>query len=125
LSLAATIAKKGIDAVKGELGETAAEAVKKLIDAKIKQDEAMIEMAKAEVEAWRSAFGALPSGSHPVAQILRELVRPVVTLIFTGAVVYGFARGMIEPSKFCALAFVVIGAWYGERVYRHYIARKD
>jgi len=119
------MAKKALDLAKGELGEAAVESVKKLIDAKVKQDEVMIEMAKAEFEAWKSAFGALPSGSHPIAQVLRELVRPVVTLIFTGAVVYGFAHGMIEPNKFFTLAFVVIGAWYGERVYRHYIAKKD
>jgi len=82
-NVAKGLAKKALESLKGELGEAAIEEAKKLVDAKIERDKEALELARKELEAWQSAFGALPPGTAKAAQIIRASVRPFLTVFVT------------------------------------------
>ena len=46
---------------------------------------------------------------------IRALVRPVVTLAFTGGVLWGFIARKIEPTEFLVIATVCIYWWFQSR----------
>ena len=125
LAVAKNIAKKVLDALKGEFGDAVIESAKKLVDAKIEMDKEMVELAKEELRAWRSAFGALPPSAHPVAQIIRASVRPLLTLVVTAVVCVLVIKGQVDPVMFVKAWMIIVGAWFGERVFRHYIRRDE
>ena len=45
----------------------------------------------------------------------RSIVRPLVTLAFTGAFVYGFIYGLISADAFLGVAVFVIKSWFDTR----------
>ena len=42
-------------------------------------------------------------------------VRPVISLVMAGAVVWGFIKGIIPPQEFLAVAVGCIAWWYYRR----------
>lgn len=48
-------------------------------------------------------------------ELLRSLVRIVVTLGVAGTVIYLAVMGKVSPSEFLALAGPIIGYWFGQR----------
>jgi hypothetical protein len=60
---------------------------------------------------------------HPVIQILRGSVRPVLTYCLAGAFVYGFVRPDVIDQETMTLLFQLnllsLGFWFGERALRN------
>lgn len=50
-----------------------------------------------------------------VEQIVRSPVRPVVTLAFAGAFIYGFIYGLVSADAFLGVAVFVIKSWFDGR----------
>lgn len=46
---------------------------------------------------------------------LRSPVRPLVTLGFTGAFIYGFLVGLVSADAFLGVAVFVIKSWFDTR----------
>jgi len=125
LTVGKKIAKKAIEAIAGDIGSTAAEAAKKVIDRYVEKDREAAELAREELKAWESAFGALSPRAHPAAQILRASVRPFLTAFVTIVVAVGMLKGIIPPDHVTKAWYVIVGAWFGERIFRHYALKRD
>ncbi len=50
-----------------------------------------------------------------MVEIIRGLVRPFVTALFTVAVCYGFTQGKIDLTHMLALYGPILGFWFGDR----------
>lgn len=50
-----------------------------------------------------------------IVDIIRSSVRPIVTYLFAGALVYGFLAGMIAPGEFLGIAGLAVGFYFRER----------
>lgn len=50
-----------------------------------------------------------------LAEALRKAVQPLVTLLFAGALVYGFLRELIDGASFLSVAAGVMAYWFGQR----------
>lgn len=48
-------------------------------------------------------------------EFLKEAVRPVVTIMFTSAVVHGFLMGRVQPSEFLPVASLALGFYFQQR----------
>jgi len=47
--------------------------------------------------------------------MLQALVRPIVTLAFSGAMIAGWLMGRLSDDAFLGIAGMVIGFWYQQR----------
>lgn len=43
------------------------------------------------------------------------LVRPLVTLAVTGALIYGFIRELVSADQFLNLALIIVTFWFAQR----------
>lgn len=50
-----------------------------------------------------------------LVKVTQALIRPTVTVMFSGAVVYGFIKEMIGAEAFLGLAGMVVGFWFQHR----------
>jgi hypothetical protein len=50
-----------------------------------------------------------------IIESLNNAVRPLVTMLFAAAIVYGFIVSLISGETFLTIASVVIGFWFRER----------
>jgi hypothetical protein len=50
-----------------------------------------------------------------VTDFLNAIVRPLVTILFVGALTYGFIVGTISGDTFIALGSAVVGFWFSKR----------
>jgi hypothetical protein len=83
-------------------------------------------MDAAEVEAFQSfvvAYEGAGDKVHPVIQILRGSVRPVLTYFLAGVFVWGFANPDTISDDTMTMIFQLnllsLGFWFGERAMRN------
>lgn len=54
---------------------------------------------------------------NKITEALRSIVRPILTLLFSGTFVYGCVMGAIEPKYLVWATFGILGFWFGERFF--------
>jgi hypothetical protein len=123
-SLAKRLAGEALEELSEKLGREKVEEAKDVIESKLESDD-FISLAERELSVWERSFGRIPEKAHPAAQILRASVRPFLTVFVTVVVSIALLRGMIEPSAFMKAWYLIVGAWFGERVFRHYVAKDE
>ena len=62
---------------------------------------------------------------NPVAETARAVTRPIVTLLFAGALVTAVIYEIELPAWFLSLAIPSIAWWFGERTVQHVRDRKE
>ena len=63
--------------------------------------------------------------SEGIANIFRAAARPVITIIFTAALVDMVVSGITPPVWFLSIAIPTITWWFGERAVTHYKNNKN
>lgn len=67
------------------------------------------------LESETVASSMVPDPDGRAGEWARTIVRPLVTLAFTGGIVYGFVVGLIQPDVFIGMAGGAVGYWFGAR----------
>ena len=62
---------------------------------------------------------------NPVVETARAATRPIVTLLFAGALVTAVVYEIPVPPWFLSLAIPSIAWWFGERTVQHVRDRKE
>ena len=62
---------------------------------------------------------------NPVVETARAATRPIVTLLFAGAMVTAVIYEIALPAWFLSLAIPSIAWWFGERTVQHARDRKE
>jgi len=55
--------------------------------------------------------------NNKITESLRAIVRPILTLLFSGVFVYGCVMGAIEPKYLVWATFGMLTFWFGERFF--------
>ena len=121
MRLAKRLANQALEELAEKLGEEKVEEAKGIIEGRLERSSQFIELAERELSVWERSFGRIPERAHPAAQILRAAVRPFLTVFVTVVVSIALLKGLIEPGAFMKAWYLIVGAWFGERVFRHYI----
>lgn len=81
-----------------------------------------IEKAEGSFRDFVVAYEGRGDQVHPVIQILRGSVRPVLTYLLAGAFIYGFLTRDFDPDTMemlWQLNLLSLGFWYGERALKN------
>jgi hypothetical protein len=81
-----------------------------------------IERAEGSFRDFVVAYEGRGDQVHPVIQILRGSVRPVLTYLLAGAFIYGFLTRDFDPDTMemlWQLNLLSLGFWYGERALKN------
>ena len=77
----------------------------------------------------KQATNSAPQGHtrpyNPVVETARAATRPIVTLLFAGALVTAVIYEIALPAWFLSLAIPSIAWWFGERTVQHARDRKE
>ena len=83
-----------------------------------KEMEAEVQKAEGSFRDFVVAYEGRGDQVHPIIQILRGSVRPVLTYLLAGAFIYGFLTRNVEQDTMemlWQLNLLSMGFWYGER----------
>jgi hypothetical protein len=81
-----------------------------------------IEKAEGSFRDFVVAYEGRGDQVHPVIQILRGSVRPILTYLLAGAFIYGFLTRDFDPDTMemlWQLNLLSLGFWYGERALKN------
>jgi hypothetical protein len=81
-----------------------------------------IERAEGSFRDFVVAYEGRGDQVHPVIQILRGSVRPILTYLLAGAFIYGFLTRDFDPDTMemlWQLNLLSLGFWYGERALKN------
>jgi uncharacterized membrane protein YdjX (TVP38/TMEM64 family) len=53
--------------------------------------------------------------SKEILELINASVRPVVTILLSGGLLYGFVVGTITGDTFVTIVAAVLGFWFGKR----------
>ena len=87
-----------------------------------KQIESEIQNAESSFRDFVVAYEGRGEDVHPIIQILRGSVRPVLTYALAGAFIYGFLTRNIDKDAMemlWQLNLLSLGFWYGERALKN------
>ena len=62
---------------------------------------------------------------NPIADILRAVARPAVTIIFAAVIAQTVVEHITPPAWFLSLAIPCITWWFAERTVTHHKENKD
>ncbi len=86
------------------------------------QMESEIQNAESSFRDFVVAYEGSGADVHPIIQILRGSVRPVLTYALAGAFIYGFLTRNIDKDAMemlWQLNLLSLGFWYGERALKN------
>lgn len=109
--LLSKITKMAISRILGEKADVALSAIDEVLSENREEISAELD---AQREFFLKYFGALGE-LHPIAQVLRASVRPVITFAFTAALFVGLAKGVVPWEMVAGIFASIIGFWFGER----------
>ena len=94
--------------------------------AKIEFARQAAQMEQTEVQSFRDfmvSYEGRAADSHPVIQILRGSVRPILTYFLAGTFAYGFVNPTAIEQDTMTMLFQLnllsLGFWYGERALKN------